>query len=458
MMNFRDALGFLLSLPDSERGTGKSVTKESLFLERPAALLAALGNPQQRFRSVLIAGTKGKGSTAAMLESILRAAGISTGFYSSPHLHTYRERVRTNGALISEPDFAARVEQIQPLLVSILTQHPEYESFTTFEVLTALALYHFAQSDVEVAILEVGMGGRLDATNVVDADLSIITPISFDHTAVFGNTLTKIATEKAGIIKAGKIVVSAPQTEEALHVIDETAQKRNARLVLSGRDWLWLGGHHDHLVWGKPYPDVWKDYWTYRDLRVPLRGVHQLENSAVAVAAARIIQERWGLPLGPTAVSQGLASTEWAGRLEVLQSADSTHPLIIADGAHNGDSAEKLLHALKFHFQFDKLYLIFGVLQDKNLEAIIQSFAPVTEFVWTLKTSHPRARDARSIATIWNASGIPASAASNFDEALQNARDRARPNDLILITGSLSVVAQAHAAFGLVQAQDPPLS
>lgn len=458
MNSYQDALRFVLSLPDSERGTGRPVGDEKLFLERPAALLDALGNPQKRFRTVLVAGTKGKGSTAAMLESILRAAGLRTGFYSSPHLHTYRERIRVNDNLISENDFADGVGQIQPLLSAILTNHPEFESFTTFEVLTALALYHFAQAQVEVAILEVGMGGRLDATNVVAADLSIITPISYDHTAVLGKTLPKIAAQKAGIIKEGKIVVSAPQVAEVVEVIEEVARKRNARFVLSGRDWLWLGDHNHHLVAGKPYPGVWNTDWNYQELHVPLRGLHQLENSAVAVAAARVIEEQWGWKLGQDAFSQGLGSTVWHGRLEILETADPTYPLIIADGAHNGDSAEKLVDALKFHFQFERLFLIFGVLGDKDLQAIAKPFASITTFVWTVKTNHPRARDAQDIAVNLNALGLSARAAANFDAALGDARRCATTNDLILITGSLSVVAQGRTAFGLAENQDPPTS
>src|SRR5581483_7672575 len=170
-MNYQEALAFLLALPDWERGTGARPAREELLLERPMALLGALGNPQTRYRSVLIAGTKGKGSTAAMLESILRAAGYKTGLYTSPHLHTYRERIRVNGALIAENDFAHGVGELVPLLRELLVAHPELESFTTFEVMTTLALEHFARAEIDAAILEVGLGGRLDATNVVNADV-----------------------------------------------------------------------------------------------------------------------------------------------------------------------------------------------------------------------------------------------------------------------------------------------
>lgn len=456
-MNYPDALKFLLSLPDWERGTGARPTRETLFLERPAASLNALGNPHTRYRSILIAGTKGKGSTAAMLESILRASGLKTGLYTSPHLHTYRERIRVNGELILENDFARGVGEIQLLLNELLARHSDFESFTTFEVMTALALKHFATSKVDVAILEVGLGGRLDATNVVDADLSLITPISFDHTAVLGNALHKIATEKAGIIKEGKIVLSAPQVREASNVIEAVAIEKRAILGIGERDWLWLGGHAGFMVAAEPRRGLWGDYWHYGDLRVPLLGVHQFVNAALAAAASRVIQENWGMPIGIDAVRHGLAATKWAGRLEILQERDATNPLIIADGAHNGDSAEKVVGALKFHFEYEKLFLIFGVLGDKELQAIAKPFVGVTEFVWTVKTDHPRARDAEDVALHLNALGMHARPASNFSDALQRARARASPPDLILITGSLSIVAQARKAIGLPHEQDPPL-
>ncbi len=456
-MNYREALAFLLSLPDWERGTGTRPTRETLFLERPTALLRALGNPQTHYHSILIAGTKGKGSTAAMLESILRAAGFKTGLYTSPHLHTYRERIRVNGELILENEFARGVGELQPLLDDFVVTHPDFESFTTFEAMTALALNFFARTKIDVAILEVGLGGRLDATNVVDADLSLITPISFDHTNVLGNTLHKIAFEKAGIVKEGKIVLSAPQHPDALAVIEEAAQEKKVALGVSERDWLWLGGHNDFMVAAEPRVGLWNDYWHYSNLHVPFLGTHQFVNAGLAVAAARVIQECWGGTIAETAVRAGLESTQWFGRLEILQQRDAAHPLVIADGAHNGDSAEKLFAALKFHFEFEKLFLIFAVLGDKELEAIAKPFARNTELAWTVSTNHPRSRDATDVALRMNALRINARAATNFDQALQSAREHASPHDVILITGSLSIVAQAREHFGLAQNQDPPL-
>ncbi len=463
--SFDEQLKVLLALPDMERGTGTRAAREEILLERPAALFDALGNPQRRYPSVLIAGTKGKGSTAAMLASILRASGLRTGLYTSPHLHTYRERIRVNGEMIAEDTFARGVGELELLLHELIATHPEFESVTTFEAMTALALWYFAQAGVDIAILEVGVGGRLDATNVVDAELSLITPISFDHTAILGNSLPKIAFEKAGIIKPGKVVLTAQQPPEALAVIEQVAQERNAVLGVGERDWLWLGGHKDFMVAGSPVPGLWNDYWHYRDLVLPLLGAHQFVNAGLAVAAARII-DTWGLIVKETSgahsqsharnsvsinqdtIRAGLARAEWAGRLEVLQERDASSPFIVADGAHNGDSAEKLYHALRFHFEFERLYLIFGVLGDKETDAILKPFVGNVTYAWTVMTRHPRSANAQQVAADLQAAGIPCMPAQGPGDALMRARERAKPNDLILFTGSLSLVAEAEELFG----------
>lgn len=446
---------WLMELPDWERGTGTRPVREELLLERPAILLDALGKPQTTHKSVLVAGTKGKGSTAAMLESILRAGGLRTGLYTSPHLHSYRERIRVNGEMISEDDFARGVGEIRPLTEELVRQRSGLGAFSTFEVMTALAFEHFAEHEIDVAILEVGLGGRLDATNVVDADLSLITPISFDHRAVLGDSLRKIAFEKAGIIKPGKIVLSAPQHPEALEVIERAAQEKNATLGVGERDWLWLGGHDDFMVAAEPRTGLWKNYWHFGDLQVPLLGPHQFVNAALAVAAARVMQEQWGWDLGQNVVQRGLAGTRWFGRLEILQKRDATHALVIADGAHNGDSAQKLVDALKIHFEFERLFLILGLLGDKELDAVAKPFAGLAEHAWTVTTPHPRSRDAGDVAARLNELGIKARGAASFRELLSSAREHASPRDMILITGSLSVVAQARVEMGL--AQEPAL-
>ncbi len=448
-MDYKTALEFLLTLPDWERGPGARPAREELLLERPGALLAALGNPQRKYRSVLVAGTKGKGSTAAMLESILRAGGVRTGLYTSPHLHSYRERIRVNGRMIPPEEFARRVEELAPHMNDLLRAQPQLEAFTTFECMTALAFRHFAQANVEIAIVEVGLGGRLDATNVLDADLAIITPISLEHTRVLGDTLPQIAREKAGIIKPGKVILSAPQHPSVREVIERAAEKKNAPLGNGERDWVWLGRHDKLTVAGIPRAGVWDTYWRHQELRVPLLGLHQLENAATAVAGVHALGATLGLEISGDAVRRGLAAIQWYGRLEVLQARDENHCLIVADGAHNGESADKLAAALKFHFKFAKLWLVLGVLADKDLAGIVLPFVPLTTRAWAVQTNHPRSRPAREVAEVMRQLGIEAEAVPSVGEGLKRAVQYAAPNDLICVTGSLTVVAEAREGLGV---------
>jgi dihydrofolate synthase/folylpolyglutamate synthase len=322
------ALAYLYGLTDWERRPMDRSTRERLLLERPAALLARLGHPERRYRAVLVAGTKGKGSTAAMLASMLQAAGYRTGLYSQPHLHTYRERIRVDGVLIAPAEVAAGVARVRPRAEALEREQPDLGACTTYEVGTALALDHFARAGVAVAVLEVGLGGRLDATNVVDADLALVTSISFDHTAILGDTLPEIAAEKAGILKPGRPVLSAPQRPEALAVLEATAAWRGAPLGVGGRDWTWSGSHRDYAVHAPAARDgLWPHPWRHAALHVPLLGAHQLENAATAVAAAHALQlaTATGTPPGnqvvvtPAAVARGLRATSWPARFEVVR-------------------------------------------------------------------------------------------------------------------------------------------
>ncbi|MGH2351874.1 MAG: bifunctional folylpolyglutamate synthase/dihydrofolate synthase, partial [Chloroflexota bacterium] len=319
------ALAYLYGLTDWERRLMDAAMREHLLLERPAALLERLGRPERRYRTILVAGTKGKGSTAAMLASILGAAGYRTGFYSQPHLHTYRERIRVDGSPISKADVAGGVARLKPHVAALQRAQPHLGEYTTYEVGTALALDHFARAGVAVAVLEVGLGGRLDATNVVEADLAIITSISFDHTAVLGNTLAEIAGEKAGIIKLGKPVLAAPQRPEALSVLRHTAEARGAPLGVGLQDWTWTGGHDAFTVEAAaPRAGLWRKPWCHTGLRVPLLGAHQLENAATAVAAAEVLAQGAGdgadgsPAISAPAIAAGIAATRWPARLEVL--------------------------------------------------------------------------------------------------------------------------------------------
>jgi dihydrofolate synthase/folylpolyglutamate synthase len=437
-------------------------TRERLLLARPAALLARLGRPERRYRTVLVAGTKGKGSTAAMLAGMLHAAGHRTGLYSQPHLHTYRERIRVGGVLISSDEVSTGVARIRPHAEALEREQPELGACTTYELGTALALDHFARAGCDVAVLEVGLGGRLDATNLVDADLAVITSISYDHTAILGETLPEIAGEKAGIVKPGRPALSAPQRPQALAVLEQAAAERRAPLGTGGRDWTWSGTHEALQVEGPaPRAGLWPSRWRYERLRVPLLGAHQLENAATAVAAAHVLHSAprpTALPVPAAAIVGGLAATRWPARFEVVRggpTGTAAAPagggaMVVVDGAHNGDSAAKLAAALGAHVAAERLWLVLGAARDKDLAAIVAPLAPLAAGAWAVASRHPRSRDAATVAAALRGAGVPAQSAAGTPAGLAAALAAAGPRDVVCVTGSLFVAAEAREALGLV--------
>ena len=329
-MNYSETIAYLHSLTDYEKTRIERYTPETLDLSRVEQLLAAVGNPHTRFPAVHIAGTKGKGSAAALCEACLRAAGYRTGLYTSPHLHTFRERIQVAGRKIAREEVVALVEEAQPLI-------ERTPGVTYFEAITVIGFLYFARSEVNVAVVEVGLGGRLDATNVLTPEVSVITSLSLDHTYLLGETLAKIAYEKAGIIKPGVPVVSAPQRAEAIQVLEAVSRERKAPLIEIGRDWDYEPGPVNldgqrftvrHTAGGDSELDG--EYW------IPLLGRHQLENSASAIAALDVLRRR-GFHIPAQAVHEGLRNVHWPGRMEVL----SREPLVIGDCAHNPHSARR---------------------------------------------------------------------------------------------------------------------
>jgi dihydrofolate synthase / folylpolyglutamate synthase len=405
-MKYADALAYLYSFANYEVAPISSRT--DLRLSRMRRLLELAGEPQRRFRSVLIAGTKGKGSTAAMLASISQATGQLTGLYTTPHLNTHRERMRTDGQLISEEEFAHRMVEVRQIVEDYAG---ELGSPTTYELGTLLAFKYFADHAVELAVVEVGLGGRLDATNVLDAELAIITSISYDHVEVLGHTLSAIATEKAGIIKPGKPLVSAPQKAEVLAVLERVAAERGAQLTVAAP----------------------------AESDVPLLGEHQLVNAGVATVAAK------QLAIADSAVRAGLASVRWPGRLEIAPG----RPLTVMDGAHNVDSMEKLAAAMRRHFQWDRLRVVAGFSADKDIPGMARVLNDLADEIVLTRSRHPRSADPATLQQYFPGSRI----ANNLGEALAGQADR----ELALITGSLYLVGEARLHLHLVppEEQDP---
>jgi dihydrofolate synthase/folylpolyglutamate synthase len=436
-MNYRQAEDYILSFTDYEKIPGIAYTSANYDLRRMDNLLQPLGNPHLGTRTVHIAGTKGKGSTAAMISQILMSAGYRTGMFTSPHLHTLRERIKINGNMISENDFAALVTEIRPIVESINRQ-AAFGELTTFEILTAVVFTHFKRNSVDFQVVEVGLGGRLDATNVVKPDVCVITSLSLDHTEILGDTVAKIAAEKAGIIKPGCVVVSAPQVADAAVVIEQVCCRQGANLIQVGMDVTWheTGGnlcHQTLTVKGKK--------GTY-DLTIPLLGDYQLENAATAAAVIEELTSS-GANISLQNISDGLSQVSWPGRLQVL----SYEPLVVVDGAHNAYSMKKLVENVKRYFSYQKCYVIFGTSCDKDISGMAKELEKLSRRIIITSSSHPRAASISLLAEKFNNLNIKPTVVKNVAEALSTTLASAEKTDLVLITGSLFVAGEAITHF-----------
>ncbi len=421
---YKDALNYIYSHTNFERKQMPKYDMTTLDLSRIETLTAKLGNPQRDFPVILIAGTKGKGSTAAMAERILRAAGFKTGLYSSPHLHAFRERIRIAGKMVSETEVIERVNRLRPYADGIL-------GLTAWEVMTALAFLTFSAEKIDVAVLEVGLGGRLDATNITEPTVSVITSISYDHTHLLGNTLTAIAYEKAGIIRRGGEVVSAPQFPEAMTTIETVCAKRGASLTVVGETAPWRIGRVS--LGGQTF--FWKDTRYF----LPLLGEHQVINAVTALNAIEKFASKMAWDIPAAAKQQGIAAVEWAGRLEIL----SREPLLLVDSAMNGDSARKLRQTLASYFPGRRVIFVFGASRDHDYTAMLTELLPVSTRVIATQASHPRATRPEVLAATALTLGTTIETAPTVAESLALAEENLGERDLICVAGSLFCAAEA---------------
>ena len=439
-MDYQDAIARLLSLVDHERSLPALPRQRRIYdLRNIASLLARLGQPHRRPGIVHVAGTKGKGSTAAMIESILRAAGHSTGFYSSPHLHSFCERIRLDGNPVSLSRFAALTSAIWPCHLANAAD-PDAGPATLFEYLTAMAFQCFAEDQTDFSVIEVGLGGRLDATNVVTPAVSVITPVSLDHTAILGDTIGEIAADKAGIIKPGVPVVVSPQFPDAMAAIQSAATAQSAPLIPVADAASWrinaVSPAGQDLTIQTPGD-------TYR-LRLPLLGDFQCANAAVAVTAAETLAAA-GHSIPHDAVVAGLSTVQWPARLEVLSQA----PIIVADGAHNDHSVATVLATLQDSLPHRQLTVVAGFSRDKRVAAMVELLAQRAHRVIATRSRHPRSMRPQEIADEFLAHGFDPNrltAVNTVSDAIDAAIANADPKDLTLVTGSLFVAAEAREA------------
>ena len=395
-----------------------------------------------------IAGSKGKGSTAALIASVLTQAGYKTGLFTSPHLITPRERCRIDGDLISKADVAFYVEKLKPAIETVSTS--EFGRVSFFEIYTALAFSYFADKATDFAVIEVGLGGRLDATNVVTPVATVITPIGLEHTAILGETYTEIAGEKAEIIKQKCPLALAPQHPEARTVFEKVASERNAPIVepknLVGRDCSASSSRLVRNADGLPVAqefDVETDSESYPQLTMPLLGHHQFINATTAVTAIECLKQK-GYIVPKTSVYAGFKNVQWQGRIQRIRSS----PIVVLDGAHSPASMEVLCSTLRQSFRYDRVTFIVSLMRDKNLTAIGNIVSQTADFVIATQVlNNPRVMSAEEILDAWENTCEKISACSTPEKAITRALSGASPTDLICITGSLYLVGQALEIF-----------
>jgi dihydrofolate synthase / folylpolyglutamate synthase len=398
-------------------------------------LLRELDNPHKKFRSIHIAGTNGKGSTASMLAAMLSAAGYRTGLYTSPHLVRFEERIRIDGREIPRKAVAELTSRLAPM---IRKHHP-----TFFESTTAIAFGYFAQEKVDVAVIETGLGGRLDSTNVLRPLVSVITTIGLEHTEILGNSLAKIASEKAGIVKKNVPCVTGIRDSTSLSVVKRVCKENNAPLILATR--------YKAKVWESSLRGTLLDFsagkTSYKEVKVSLPGRFQLDNLAVALATVQVLNESGKLSVNEISVRAGLSSIQQAtglsGRLSVIRES----PLVISDVAHNSDAIRNLCDTWK-RLKLRKPIVVCGVVRDKDYSSMVRELARIAERAVAVAAATPRSRPASDIAAAFERAQCPTQAALSVEEGMRLALQMAESDGTILVTGSHFVVGEAMAALG----------
>jgi dihydrofolate synthase/folylpolyglutamate synthase len=431
---YQATLDYLYSFVDYSLQRNFRYSPGQFELGRMFALMEVLGNPQNRYPIIHIAGTKGKGSVSALCASALQAAGYHTGLYTSPHLEDFNERIQVDRQKIPHEDISILVDEIRPVIESI-------PRLTFFEITTALAFLYFARQQAGAAVIEVGLGGRLDATNVCTPSVSVITSLSYDHMAILGDTLAQIAAEKAGIIKPGVPVVVAPQAEEAFTVLDSIASERHAPLIAVGREFHFSRGA---FTLQEQSLRIWEnDQNPGHELKIPLAGEHQVENATVAYAALKTAIRGGQIHLDDAAIARGFAHTSWPGRFEVLQQ----DPPVVLDCAHNRDSARRLRLALDDYYPGLPVVLVFGASEDKDILGMLDELIPKACKVILVKSFHPRAASLEHLERLVRDMGKPVVVVPDVAEAVLEAETLARNQAMVLVTGSIFVVAGARMAW-----------
>lgn len=426
-LEYQEALDYVFSFIDFSLTHQENISPDKFELERMEAFAELLGNPHKAYPTLHVAGTKGKGSVSALCASALRAAGYKVGLYTSPQLNDFRERIRIDGEMISEFQFAAIVEQIKPVV-------PDLPGITSYEIQTMLGFLYFAQQQVDIAVVEVGLGGRLDSTNIVTPLVSVITSISYDHTNILGDTLTQIASEKGGIIKPGIPLVSSPQQAEARHVLQQIANERHALLTLVGKDIIYQK-IQDSLEGQSVQVEVDGEC---SEFEIPLLGEHQVENAVTAFTALQVLVDQgWQLSLHD--IQHGFADVDWPGRFEVVHKS----PFVVLDGAHNRDSAARLKQAIDTYFPDTCVVLVYGASKDKDIPAMFEELLPYIHTLLPVQADHPRAISADELAELASGYSCNIQILPTIQQSIRQAMKIAGAHGVVLVTGSLYLLGEA---------------
>ncbi len=426
-MNYGEALQYI-------HGTLKFGSK--LGLDNIRTLLHYMDNPHQKLQYIHVAGTNGKGSTSAMMASILREQGYRAGLFISPYIEEFTERIQINREKISKQDLARITANVKATIEKMIADgcnHP-----TEFEIVTAIAFRYFYEQQCDIVVLEVGLGGRFDATNVIESSLvSVITSISMDHTEYLGDTIDKIAYEKSGIIKPNSTVVVYPdQHPDALEVIKQTAREQHAQLIISNNS--------NYTVVSDTIEGIRFHYKDYKDIEIPLLGLHQVKNAMTAITAIEALSEYSNMSISSDSIKIGLKKVTWPGRLEVL----GVQPLFIIDGAHNIAGINALKTALEKYRDARKIVFIIGMLRDKAYETCVSEIASMADLIITTTPQNPRALPAKELGSIVKQYSKNVRIENNIQKVIQMAVEHATTNDLICCFGSLYLIGEIKNFFG----------
>ena len=400
-------------------------------LERTYRLLEVLGNPHEKIKFIHVAGTNGKGSTTAMISKMLRGMGFKVGMYTSPYLEEFEERMQINGENIPKDKLVELLEKVKGAVGRVIEEG--YSHPTEFEIITVMMLLYFYEEKVDYGVIEVGLGGRLDSTNVITPVVSVITSISLDHVNLLGNTLGEIAGEKAGIIKEGVPVVIYPQKKEAEEVILKAAEEKNSRVYkVSREDGKLIDIDYENITQNvevKGRNNIYK-------VDFPLLGEHQILNLCVAINAIEVLCEVENIKLEKEVIEKALKDVKWIGRLETL----NRRPLIVIDGAHNIDGIKSLTNNVKKYFKYNKMYLLLGILADKQVGEMIEEITPMAENVFALTPHNERAEKNEDLKNEISRINPNVEAVDDYETAIRKAISEAHEDDLILVSGSLYMI------------------